>query len=156
MHRCGRPHYGPQLGGRPTSRPRCLAFTLVELLVVIAILSVLTAIVLPVFVSARETSRRATCLANLRNISVAFALYMDDWDGCFPNTGDPYLWMGRHWRWPLKPYLAASLQRDPGDPDSLLLSAWTPSFLLCPSDPFATEQYDATSYGYSATFYHTP
>jgi prepilin-type N-terminal cleavage/methylation domain-containing protein/prepilin-type processing-associated H-X9-DG protein len=152
----GRSRYCLRLGGRPGSRPHCLAFTLVELVVVIAILSVLAAIVLPVFVSARETSRRATCLANLRNISLAFAMYIDDWDGCFPNTGDPYLWMGRHWRWPLKPYLGTSLERDPGDPEDPLISAHTPGFLLCPSDPFANDKWDATSYGYSAAFYHTP
>lgn len=156
VYRYGRPRHGSQLRGSPSSRPRGRAFTMVELLVVIAVLSVLAAIVLPVFVSARETSRRATCLANLRNISLAFAMYVNDWDGCFPNTDDPYLWMGRHWRWPLKPYLGASLQRDPGSPASPLVSARTPDFLLCPSDPFATDKWDATSYGYSAAFYHTP
>jgi prepilin-type N-terminal cleavage/methylation domain-containing protein/prepilin-type processing-associated H-X9-DG protein len=131
-------------------------FSLVEIMVVIAVVSVLAAITLPVFVSARETSRRATCLVNLRNISLAFAMYMDDWDGCFPNTGDPYLWMGRRWRWPLEPYLGASLVRDATDPDDPLLSSRSPSYLLCPSDPFATDKWDATSYGYSAAFYHTP
>ena len=152
----GRPHTGLWPGGRLASPPHRPGFTLVELVVVIGIMSILTAMALPVFVSARETSRRATCLSNLRNISLAFAMYVDDWDGCFPNTGDPYLWMGRHWRWPLKPYLGAVLERATSDPQNPLLSAQTPSFLLCPSDPFATDKWDATSYGYSAACYHTP
>ncbi|NIR02165.1 MAG: DUF1559 domain-containing protein [Gemmatimonadales bacterium] len=131
-------------------------FTLVETMVTIAVISVLAAITLPVFARAREASRRVTCLSNLRQIGLAFMMYLDDWDSAFPNTGDPYLWMGRRWRWPIKPYLGASLDRDPADPDDPLCSSRTPSFLLCPSDPYAADKWDATSYGYSAAFYHTP
>ena len=132
------------------------AFTLVETMVTIAIISTLAALTLPVFASARESSRRATCLSNLRQIGLAFNMYLADWDSSFPNTGDPYLWMGRRWRWPLKPYLGECLDRDPGQPADPLRSARTPSFLLCPSDPYARGKWDATSYGYSAAFYHTP
>jgi len=131
-------------------------FTLVETMTVVAVLSVLAAITLPVFLSAREVGRRAVCIANLHQISIAFAMYVDDWDGAFPNTGDPYLWMGRRWRWPLEPYLGERLQRNADHLEDPLHSKRTPSFLLCPSDPYAREQWDATSYGYSAAFYHTP
>jgi len=135
---------------------RADGFTLVETMVTIAVISVLAAITLPVFARARETSRRVTCLSNLRQIGLAFAMYMDDWDGAFPNTDDPYLWMGRRWRWPLKPYLGQSLSRDAADAANPLSSSRTPGFLLCPSDPYASDKWDATSYGYSAAFYHTP
>ncbi len=131
-------------------------FTLVELMVVIAIVSVLVAITLPVGVRARELSRRATCASNLRQIGIAFSMYLADWDGAFPNTGDPYLWMGRRWRWTIEPYLGSALRRDPTDAENPMRSARTPSFLLCPSDPQAPEKWDATSYGYSAAFYHSP
>jgi prepilin-type N-terminal cleavage/methylation domain-containing protein/prepilin-type processing-associated H-X9-DG protein len=130
-------------------------FTLVELMVVIAIISVLTALTLPVGLRAREMSRRASCATNLRQIGVAFSMYVDDWDGAFPNTSDPYLWMGRRWRWPLEPYLGGGLRRDPAAADDPLQSSRTSPILLCPSDPSAREQWDATSYGYSAAFYHT-
>ena len=125
-------------------------------MVVIAVISVLAAITLPVFARARETSRKVTCLSNLRQIGLAFAMYMDDWDSAFPNTDDPYLWMGRRWRWPLRPYLGERVERDMSQPDDPLHSSRTPRFLLCPSDPYAADKWDATSYGYSASFYHTP
>lgn len=138
------------------SRPRGGGFTLVEILITIAIVSVLTAITLPVFSKGREAGRRATCLSNLHQIGLAFAMYMADSAGAFPNNGDPYLWMGRRWRWPLKPYLGERVERDPEHPEDPLLSRRTPRYLLCPSDPYAEGKWDATSYGYSAAFYHTP
>jgi NADH-quinone oxidoreductase subunit M len=57
------------------------------------------ALAMPVYFGARELPRRATCASNLRQIGAAFSLYLADWGGAFPNTGDPYLWMGRRWRW---------------------------------------------------------
>ena len=132
-------------------------FTLIELLVVIAIIAVLAALLFPVFARARMASYKAVCQSNLRQIGVAFSMYEADYDSCFPNTGDPYLWMGRRWRWPLQPYLALLAQRDPADPGNPNLSAnQVPSILLCPADIVAPLQWDETSYGYSAAFYHTP
>ncbi len=125
-------------------------------MVTVAIVSVLAAVTLPVAVRARELSRRVTCASNLRQLGVAFSMYLADWGGAFPNTGDPYLWMGRRWRWTVEPYLGASLRRDATHPASPLLSDRTPGFLLCPSDPLAPEQWDSTSYGYSAAFYPSP
>ncbi len=131
-------------------------FTMVEILTSIAIISVFTAITLPVFSKARETARRATCLSNLHQIGLAFSMYMADTAGAFPNNNDPYLWMGRRWRWPLEPYLGEGVERDPARPDDPLHSRRTPRYLLCPSDPSAETKWDATSYGYCAAFYHTP
>jgi len=56
-------------------------FTLVELLVVIAIIAVLAAILFPVFSSAKEAGRRASCQSNLVNISRAMLAYKDDNNG---------------------------------------------------------------------------
>lgn len=129
-------------------------FSLVELLVVIAIIAVLAAIICPVFAAAREKGHSAACQSNLHQIGVAFQSYLQDWDGCYPNTGNAGLWAGRFWRWPLKPYLALSSDPVPGDP--LHSTGGGPNVLLCPSDFKAVQSYDGTSYAYSMSFYVDP
>lgn len=64
------------------------AFTLIELLVVIAIISILAAILFPVFAQARDKARQATCVSNLKQIGTAFALYVQDYDECLPDRRD--------------------------------------------------------------------
>lgn len=124
---------------------------------VIAIIAILAGLLFPVFARARETAQKTTCASNLRQIGIAFGMYIQDSDEAFANNGDPFLWMGRRWRWPLQSYLAMVGRRDPADPTDPNLSVnFQPAILICPSDSTAPQKWDVTSYGYSAAFYHTP
>ena len=55
-------------------------FTLIELLVVIAIIAVLMAILMPALNRAREQGKRATCLSNLKQLTLAWVMYADEND----------------------------------------------------------------------------
>lgn len=57
------------------------AFTLIEILVVIAIISILAAILFPVFARARENARRASCASNLKQLALSVMQYTQDNDG---------------------------------------------------------------------------
>lgn len=72
-------------------------FTLIELLVVIAIISILAAILFPVFARAREMARKSTCTSNLRQLGTAVQLYVQDYDGQYFQHWylSPTYWFGR-------------------------------------------------------------
>lgn len=68
-------------------------FTLIEMLVVIAIIGVLAAILIPVFMSAREKGREASCLSNMRQIGMAMSMYTQDHSDCIiPGTNNGNSW----------------------------------------------------------------
>jgi prepilin-type N-terminal cleavage/methylation domain len=64
------------------------AFTLIELLVVIAILALLAGLLLPVVSRAKESGRGAACISNLRQIGIAFQLYVQENDNRMPSMRD--------------------------------------------------------------------
>src|ERR1051326_7463049 len=59
-------------------------FTLIELLVVIAVIAIIAAILFPVFAQAREKARSVRCLSNMRQIGTAVTMYLQDYDGQYP------------------------------------------------------------------------
>jgi prepilin-type N-terminal cleavage/methylation domain-containing protein/prepilin-type processing-associated H-X9-DG protein len=85
---------------------RTKGFTLIELLVVIAIIAVLMAILMPTLNRAREQGRRAACLANLKQLTLAWLMYADENNGKIVNgaagidstvgSQGPW-WVGKCW-----------------------------------------------------------
>lgn len=56
-------------------------FTLIELLVVIAIAAILAVMLLPALAAAREKGQQASCWSQMRQLSFAARLYMDENEG---------------------------------------------------------------------------
>jgi len=71
-------------------------FTLIELLVVIAIIAVLAALLLPALARAKEQSKSARCLSNLRQLAISATLYADENQQVLP-------WSEKHWTAPSNP-----------------------------------------------------
>lgn len=96
-------------------------FTLIELLVVVAIISLLAAILFPVFARARENARRTSCMSNLKQLALGMLQYTQDYDEHFPlydvcdtNTAcGPYGWTDA-----TQPYLKSfQVIQCPSDPN---------------------------------------
>ena len=70
-------------------------FTLIELLVVIAIIAILMAILMPALNRAREQGKRAACLNNLGQLTLAWIMYADENDDkvVHANTGRDDAWV---------------------------------------------------------------
>lgn len=94
-------------------------FTLIELLVVIAIISILAAILFPVFARARESARRASCMSNLKQAGLAFMQYTQDYDERFPFSYNG----ATGWDTAIAPYLGIKVGVENA-----------PLVLQCPSD----------------------
>jgi prepilin-type N-terminal cleavage/methylation domain-containing protein/prepilin-type processing-associated H-X9-DG protein len=70
-------------------QPSTKGFTLVELLVCIAIIAILAAILLPALSATKARGERTVCLNHLRQMSLACALYTDDFQDNLPyNLGE--------------------------------------------------------------------
>lgn len=116
---------------RTGSAGRRVGFTLIELLVVIAVIVLLIAILLPALRKAKQVAQRIACGNNLKQLGVAWGLYLDDNEGRFYQDRNANLDYGG-WRgetgWtprPLNSYLSLA-------PD--LASENDAKVFLCPAD----------------------
>jgi prepilin-type N-terminal cleavage/methylation domain-containing protein len=111
-------------------------FTLIEILVSVGILVVLAALLLPSIKSSIESSRKAKCVANLRQMGAAFLMYANENDQYGPdapgNGGLSYFRVGQSAFefGQLLPYLGVEDYTKYMLPDSRV-----PDIFTCPSSP---------------------
>jgi prepilin-type processing-associated H-X9-DG protein len=100
------------------------AFTLIELLVVVSTIAILAAMLLPSLQKAKETSRGAVCMNNLRQLGLAFATYASDWEGWSPKMVENVFAYPNTPKW-LRILMKNGVLADPG--------LGKPTIFLCPS-----------------------
>ena len=121
----------------PRAWPR-RGVTLMEVLTVIAIMATLCAMIFPALSAARERARAASCMNHLKQIGLAFNMFVDVKDGKLPNLGNNEMgrkgWEPSSWGafYQLTPYLEneSLLFREP-DKDKVM--AASPELFYCPS-----------------------
>jgi prepilin-type N-terminal cleavage/methylation domain-containing protein/prepilin-type processing-associated H-X9-DG protein len=136
---------------------RRVGFTLIELLVVVAIIAILAAMLLPALASAKQKSKLATCMSNLKELGVTVNLYNSDSLDCYPYSGYDF------WRMPMLDVLNL---------ENTYVNTNNIGFFRCPTDPNPGYNYSlvmaeagsagtnllhfAASYYYYQSLYFTP
>ncbi|HMP77120.1 MAG TPA: prepilin-type N-terminal cleavage/methylation domain-containing protein [Kiritimatiellia bacterium] len=127
------------------------AFTLVELLAVIAITVLLVALLAPLVKGALEKGRTARCFSNIRQIGIAFTLYMSEQGGAYPVAAyNDFRGGAQGLMRFLAPYLRHGTVRDAaGHP-----TEWVSSENTCPSYRLKNLAYSRTDPAYGSYAYH--
>src|SRR3569833_1479750 len=129
-----------------SSPPHRRGFTLIELLVVVAIIAIIAAILFPVFALAREKARQASCTSNLKQLSLAVLLYVQDNDEAWPPAQYAYTPSGLRQGW-----FGRETSTSVWDLTAGLLQPYLKSTAVghCPSFTGKPKYGDVNGYGYN-------
>lgn len=88
-------------------KARRAGYNMVEFMLATAIVALSAAIIFPAFERVRDCARRNVCTSNLRQIGLATAQYLQDYDDTLPGTGtkDETLSLIQTWQDMLYPYV---------------------------------------------------
>ncbi|WDE95282.1 type II secretion system protein [Lentisphaera profundi] len=121
--------------------------SLIEILVVVAIIGILASLLLPALGKARDTSRKAVCKNNLKQLSLATISYEMDFESLPALGGNSAPWYGAHTADAMlmlyEDYLGGGLQGESSIKNAVKFNP--PSFYICPSNP--KESYWSGRYG---------
>jgi prepilin-type processing-associated H-X9-DG protein/prepilin-type N-terminal cleavage/methylation domain-containing protein len=118
-----------RLAGRERARVVAGAFTLIELLVVIAIIAILAGLLLPALAKAKQKALKTQCLNDVKQISLGFLLYVDDYAGIMPADASRGAgWHTEDWiYWNGQPFANGQIARE-------IRTANSTNIFRCPMD----------------------
>jgi prepilin-type processing-associated H-X9-DG protein len=139
---------------------------LIELLVVISIIAIIAAILLPALSKAKEKGRHIRCVSNMKQVALAFHLYVEEHEETFPGAaaGLPMLPVVEDWSY-WNAATAASMGAPPerADIQNSAIARYTgnfnPDLFRCPSDKDVIARMSDPAkyhYSYSANSHYTP